>query len=873
MKNKKIDVHFVQHTHWDREWYFTSDDSRTMLYYDMKYLIEHLEKNEDKFTFDGQSSVIDDFLKFSPEWKERFSKVVKAGKLLVGPYYTQTDQTLPHGESIMRNIEIGNELAKSIGRSMQVGYVPDVFGHNNQMPQILHSNGIDNISFYRGLDPELTNDELYFNYVSPDGTKVLGHWQTHYSTNGGAFEYTTKAFEEHVVADYTEPGKFGPSVKSYAKRNLELPFGVPIGSDQKPFKKEVKEIISDLNEKYKEFNFIASDYETLLNEVVKEIKNNNIKLHTVTGELRDALTGRVHRSVLSSRMDIKQKLFKIEDTLINVLEPLSILCLINNVDVPWKMIEHVWKEVFKSSAHDSYGCTNEDHVNAKIKQRLVNAQRVADGIIAMLSRIYSQKLVNETKDSYEKLVLFNLKPTKYSGLYEINTTVKRKYEEGKFKLFDGDNEVTYSILKRNKVGTHERDALRLLINIKNIPAFSTKILAIKYFDDIQYKIDQDTKIDNGLISVQVQENNLVIKKAGHTYKELFRLAMDPSVGDTYDHSPITHNDKKYILDKFTVLERNAQSHTIKFKAEALVPSTITNWESNSVSTTQDAEVQITLFDDKFHIKVFVTNKSLNGRMILLVDSLSKQNTWYHDQQYGIYSRELINKHMLNWEKPNSLGYKWDEYPTNLSPMQSFISNDEKTLTIYVKGSREHEMIEYEGKKEFAITLYRALDMFGRSRFLYRPGRGSGAKCEAPECQMLGDELEYTFIIDLNETTIQEQFEFAHNLDAKNFYIPGQWGLERTLLRWPTELEYYDKDKNERGAKLVLPKFALVKGMIVQAIYKDVKNRTLVRILNTSKTKEIDPEGFEISRTLEGFKNEKLTLPQWGLINVLIRTEK
>lgn len=870
MNKKKLDVHFVQHTHWDREWYFTSDDSRTMLYYDMKFLIEYLEKNDDKFTFDGQSSVIDDFLKFAPEWKERFSNVVKAGKLLVGPYYTQTDETLPHGESIMRNIEIGNEIAKKIGHSMQVGYVPDVFGHNNQMPQILHMNGINNISFYRGLDPELTNDKTYFNYVSPDGTKVLGHWQTHYSTNGGAFEYTTKAFEEHVVADYTEPGKFGPSVKSYAKRNLGLPVGVPIGSDQKPFRKEVKEIISDLNKKYSEFNFIASDYETLLKEVVKQIKEDKIQLSTVTTELRAALTGRVHRTVTSSRMDIKQKLFKLEDTLINVLEPLSVMCLINNIDVPWKMIEYVWKEVFKSSAHDSYGCTNEDHVNAKIKHRLINAQRVADGVVAMLSRIYSQKLVDEYKDYYEKMVVFNFKPTKYSGLYEINTTVKRKHDAGMFRIFDGKKEIKYSILKRDNLGTHERDALRLLINVADVPAFGTKTLSIKYYDETQYALDTKNKIDNGQISVQVLDGKLMIKKGEESYKNLFRLAMDPSVGDTYDHSPITHHDKKYILDKFTVIERNEEANTIKFRAEAMVPSTISKWEKDEVTTKQDATVQITLIGDKLHIKVFVTNKSLNGRMILLVDAQTNKETWYHDQQYGIYNRELHTKYMAEWEQPNSLGYKWDEYPTNLSPMQSFVSNEEKTLTVYVKGSREHEMIEFEGKKEFAITMYRALDMFGRSRFLYRPGRGSGAKCEGPECQMLGDELEFTFVIDVNKTNVSEQFEFTRQLDEKNFYIPGQWGLERTILRWQTNTEYYDNDKSNRKAKLELPKFATAKGMQVQAIYKDIKGRTIVRLLNTSKEKEIDPEGFKISRTLEKFSTKATKLPQWGLINILIK---
>ena len=102
---KKLDVHLVEHTHWDREWYFTSDDSRTMLYYDMKFMIDHLLKNKDKFTYDGQSSIIDDFLMFSPKWKEKLKKVVREKKLYVGPFYTAVDDTAAAGESISRNLE------------------------------------------------------------------------------------------------------------------------------------------------------------------------------------------------------------------------------------------------------------------------------------------------------------------------------------------------------------------------------------------------------------------------------------------------------------------------------------------------------------------------------------------------------------------------------------------------------------------------------------------------------------------------------------------------------------------------------------------------------------------------------------------------
>ncbi|TCG10422.1 polysaccharide deacetylase family protein, partial [Mycoplasma marinum] len=110
MQNKKT-VHLIPHTHWDREWYYSSVNSKIMCYWSMKYMIEYLIKNpEAKFLYDGQTSVVEDFLEFAPDWKEKMKKVIKSKQLMVGPWYTQTDNLQPIGESIIRNLEIGQKI-------------------------------------------------------------------------------------------------------------------------------------------------------------------------------------------------------------------------------------------------------------------------------------------------------------------------------------------------------------------------------------------------------------------------------------------------------------------------------------------------------------------------------------------------------------------------------------------------------------------------------------------------------------------------------------------------------------------------------------------------------------------------------------------
>ena len=46
------------------------------------------------------------------------------------------DSFLVSGESLIRNLEIGGRIARRFGEPIEIGYLPDQFGHIAQMPQI-----------------------------------------------------------------------------------------------------------------------------------------------------------------------------------------------------------------------------------------------------------------------------------------------------------------------------------------------------------------------------------------------------------------------------------------------------------------------------------------------------------------------------------------------------------------------------------------------------------------------------------------------------------------------------------------------------------------------------------------------------------------
>ena len=166
-----ITVHLVPHTHWDREWYLPFQDFRMRLVGLLDGLLDAMEADDRlRFTLDGQLATVDDYLEVRPGAEPRIAALVRSGRLAVGPWLILMDEFLVSGETIVRNLELGTRRAAELGRVMAVGYLPDMFGHIAQMPQILRRAGIEDAVVWRGVPRVI--DRHAFTWQSPDGSAV-----------------------------------------------------------------------------------------------------------------------------------------------------------------------------------------------------------------------------------------------------------------------------------------------------------------------------------------------------------------------------------------------------------------------------------------------------------------------------------------------------------------------------------------------------------------------------------------------------------------------------------------------------------------------------------------------------------------------------
>jgi alpha-mannosidase len=118
-----------------------------------------------------------------PDLDAQIKQRVKEGRWeLVGGMWIEPDLNLPGGESLVRQLLVGQRyFQKEFGVTARIGWNPDSFGYNWQLPQIYKRSGMDYFVTQK-MHWNDTNQLPFrlFWWESPDGSKVLTYFPTDY---------------------------------------------------------------------------------------------------------------------------------------------------------------------------------------------------------------------------------------------------------------------------------------------------------------------------------------------------------------------------------------------------------------------------------------------------------------------------------------------------------------------------------------------------------------------------------------------------------------------------------------------------------------------------------------------------------------------
>lgn len=765
MKRK---IHVVPHSHWDREWYFTTSRSKVYLMKDLGDVLDTLESDPEfkYFMVDAQGSLLDDYIKWRPQDKERITKLVKMGKLVIGPWYTQTDQLVISGESIVRNMYYGMKRCESFGKYMNVGYVPDSFGQSGNMPQIYREFGIEDTLFWRGVSDDMV-EHTDFNWKGDDGSVVFTTQIPFGYYIGGKIPEDPKENDEFWEKECLEKAG-GRS----ATRHIYFPNGF----DQAPIRTNLPQLIKERNEKDPENEYVISCIE----DYIKDVKSEKPELEEVQGELVIAKHMRIHKSIFSSRSDLKVMNTQIQNYVTNVMEPLLTISYNLGNEYPHEAVAEIWKLLFENAAHDSIGSCISDTANEDVYVRYKQARDIAINLVELHSRLIATNVKNSADMTF---TLINTLPQKR----EDTVIVKTYVPGGKFAIVDEKgNNVDYTIIQSRDLTDYVLSQIitidpsrkfyipdhvfevTIAIKANDVPALGYVQYSVDTEKDSHKEMEEKSVLENEYYTIEVEKDGsltIVDKENNVTYKNQGILVENGDDGDSFNYSPPRKD-----LEVFS----NESESSVKISGsdvysqavihfDMVVPENLEERAEGKVSVTMPVDMTVALRKGSkvidFNVKV--DNKGLSHRLCVVFDSQIVSAFNYADQQFGLIKRpnyyekemklymESMNnrsekktgiQELANWANDQST---WQEPPISIEPTQSYVSlTDGKTgVAVIPQGVREYEVLD---DSKIRLTLFRTYGFMGKENLIYRPGRASGERIiETPAAQLL-KQMEFNF---------------------------------------------------------------------------------------------------------------------------------
>lgn len=751
---KKI-VHVIPHTHWDREWYFTTSRSKVYLMKDLHDVIENLEHNPgyDRFVLDGQVSLVEDYLNWRPQDADRIRKLVKNHKLILGPWYTQTDQYVISGESIVRNLQYGMAISQKYGGYQKVGYVPDSFGQEVSLPQIYQQFGITDTMFWRGVSDEDVPDNEYL-WQGLDGS-IVNVYQIPcgYYVGGVIDESKLAGLMEHDPLD------------KITNRSTTNHLALPSGFDQAPPRTDLPQVVEKLNKLNSDYHFEISSIE----EYIAAVKKAKPQLVTLQGELTNGKNMRIHKTIYSSRSDLKKLNTQLQYYLVNVTEPVLTIGDQFGLEYPQATMDDLWKAMFENAAHDSIGSCVSDTTNEDVYFRYKQIRDIATNLVELTLRQIAVRI--------KKLDEYPITLTAFNSLPVSRTIVVEQefYSPSKsFRIVDENRQplpcsvaeikdVTDYILGQTiqldpskKIYRPEHVyQVKAYIEVSDIPAMGYKQLyldpdhqQVTYLEDGKSQSD----LENEFYKITINENgsfDILDKTTNRLYQKQGILVENGDEGDSFNYSPAKKDLLVYSTDQenSVTIQKTPTIDVAKIHYDFKAPRTLHDRANQRLNAIMPVDVILKLAKGAqvIEFEVKTDNRNVNDhRLCIDFDTQIASKFSFADVQFGTIKRPVERSETLKlWQEHPE---QWNEKPIAIETCQSFVAlaNDQRTFAVLPQGVREYEIIG-DDYSVIQLTLFRTYGMMGKEDLIYRPGRASGEKVVAtPNAQLHQKNLTFKF---------------------------------------------------------------------------------------------------------------------------------
>jgi alpha-mannosidase len=498
-------LHLTGNSHIDAAWLWPASETVDVVKRTFSTALQLMNEYPD-YTYTQSAAAYNDWMATKyPAINNEIKKRIKEGRWeVVGGMWVEPDLNMPDGESQVRSLLIGKRwFQKEYGVDVRIGWNPDSFGYNWQLPQIYKRSGVD----YFVTQKMTWNDtnQLPFKlfwWESPDGSKVLTYFP---------HDYANRSLNPvRLSADLATARKRAPGMEEmmdlygvgdhgggptramldegnhWAKDNMIVP-KMQFGTAQSYFS-NVETKLAPESQTWN-YNSIAKGYK------YPEPEAGKISIPT----WKDEMYLEYHRGVFTTQAQHKRNMRESEEQTLNAEKYASLAWLHGNA-YPNDQLTDAWKKITFNGFHDLAAGSG---IGVIYKE----AQVEFDQVRLETSEISSKSLhtlaenINTKAAGDVPVLVFNPLAWNRTGLTTVDVQLPEATGNGISLLDDHSNVVPTKVLSSDaKTG-----AYKLLVQAEDVPSLGYKVLHA-VAGDKSFKTDlkaSGTTMENSILRVEV----------------------------------------------------------------------------------------------------------------------------------------------------------------------------------------------------------------------------------------------------------------------------------------------------------------------------------------------------------------------------------
>lgn len=837
-------AHFIPNSHLDREWTLEYQQTRRLTVEFLDALLDIFDAvPEYTFLLDSQTVPLEDYLEIRPENEGRLRAAIQAGRLTIGPWYTAPDCNTISGESIIRNLLVGDRTARRWGRPMKTGYTPFGFGQVSQLPQIYAGFRIPVVFYYRGVTNHEAPESEFF-WEAPDGTRlVASRFGTKARYNffmdvwrpvaygraftdrvldwkaGGMPIKRVTADREHDHYFIQQPHKTidRSRLEGCFRKLLEVErqhFTTPViplmqGMDTTrpdPLEAELVRELQGLLEPGEELFF--STLEAYAEDLLQHLDGRELRV--LSGEMRNCgapspyVTGLEH--IISGRIRQKIAHHRAEKMLTRLAEPFATLAwAVAGEPYPRTTLDLAWRHLLQSHPHDTVAGCGIDKLETDALYRLDQVKALSDIVIDdTLASVARRIDTAHVADDELILTIFNPSPRPRTEIVEAWLDFGDSTGVIEYEVLDPKGQpADFAFVRRKRCEKTVRDNTDLTMALvgwscktqlvaEAVPAMGWKTYVVRRSAPLGRReriATSPTRLENEHLVVEFAPDGtlaLTDKATGRRLEGLHEFVDNGENGTGWEHRPMSFEQiftSKGLPATISLEENTPLSATVRVAIEMKLPSGRVHNDTYHDARRGDAEGTVA-------IESFFTLRK--GSRRLDVRTVLDNRATFHrlrvlfPTQLAGATHSAAEQACDVVERPivrdDENSYAQADNPQH--PMLRFVdvSDGKAGLAVLTQGLHEYEVTE-DPSRTVAVTLLRAYEVT-LCTVSWRWERRPDQELSQVPGRVVAD---YAILPHAGDWRKGRVFE-----EAENFQLPllatqsganregGPWGLEGSL---------------------------------------------------------------------------------------------